>query len=184
MASATGVAPRADELIVRTWARPAVALCLVIDRSGSMTGERLAAAAIAVAAAAQWAPDDFSVLAFSDKVIVIKGQDQRRAIDDVVEDVFRLRGHGPTDLGLGLRVAAAQLAGSGAQRKRVVLLSDCRPTTGTEPEIAAAVLDELHVVAPADDAVDAEAFARRVGARFAALAGPSHIPAVFSQLAD
>lgn len=184
LASATGVAPRADELTVRTWARPAVALCLVIDRSGSMTGERLASAAIAAAAAAERAPEDFSVLAFSDKVIVIKGQDQRRSIDDVVEDVFRLRGHGPTDLALALRVAAAQLAGSGAQRKRVVLLSDCRPTKGDEPERAAAALDELHVIAPGDDAADAEAFARTVGARFAALAGPSHIPSVFAQLND
>lgn len=184
LASASRVAPRSDELTVRTWARPAVALCLVIDRSGSMTGDRLAAAAVAAAAVAERAPDDFSVLAFSDKVIVIKGQDQRRAVDDVVDDVFRLRGHGPTDLGLALRVAAAQLSGSGAQRTRAVLLSDCRPTAGVEPERAAAALDELHVIAPADDAADAEAFARAVGARFAALAGPSQVPSVFAQLAD
>lgn len=184
LASATGTAPRADELTVRTWARPAVAICLVVDRSGSMGGDRLASAAIAAAAAAERAPEDFSVLAFSDKVMVIKGQSQRRAIEDVVQDVFRLRGHGPTDLGLALRVARAQLAGSGAQRKRVVLLSDCRPTKGTEPERDASGIDELHVIAPADDAVDAEAFARAVGARFAALGGPSDVPSVFAELAD
>jgi len=184
LASATGTAPRADELTVRTWARPALAICLVVDRSGSMSGDRLAAAAIAAAATAERAPDDFSVLAFSDKVMVLKGQGQRRAIDDVVEDVFRLRGFGPTDLALALRVAKAQLAGSTAQRKRVVLLSDCRPTAGTEPERDAGGIDELHVIAPADDSADAEAFARTVGARFATLAGPSQIPAVFAQLAD
>lgn len=184
LASATGSAPRADELTVRTWARPAVAICLVVDRSGSMSGDRLAASAIAAAAVAERAPDDFSVLAFSDKVMIIKGQSQRRSVDDVVEDVFRLRGHGPTDLGLALRVAADQLASSGAQRKRVVLLSDCRPTKGTEPERDAGAIDELHVIAPAEDAADAEAFARAVGARFAALSGPSQIPSVFAQLAD
>ena len=184
LASATGTAPRSDELTVRTWARPAVAICLVLDRSGSMSGDRLAAAAIAAAAVAERAPDDFSVLAFSDKVLVIKGQGQRRSVDDVVEDVFRLRGHGPTDLGLALRVAADQLGSSTAQRRRVVLLSDCRPTQGTEPERDAGALDELHVIAPADDAADAEAFARAVGARFAALSGPSRIPSVFAQLAD
>ena len=184
LASATGSAPRADELTVRTWARPAVAICLVVDRSGSMSGDRLAASAIAAAAVAERAPDDFSVLAFSDKVMIIKGQSQRRSVDDVVEDVFRLRGHGPTDLGLALRVAADQLASSGAQRKRVVLLSDCRPTKGTEPERDAGALDELHVIAPAEDASDAEAFARAVGARFVTLSGPSQIPSVFAQLAD
>ncbi len=184
LAAATGTAPAVDELTVRTWARPALAICLVIDRSGSMGGERLAAAAIAAAATAERAPDDFSVLAFSDKVMVLKGQGQRRSIDDVVEDVFRLRGHGPTDLGLALRVAVAQLSTSTAQRRRVILLSDCRPTQGTAPEREASSLDELHVIAPADDAADAEAFARATGARFAALTGPSAVPAVFAQLAE
>lgn len=184
IASATGVAPSVEELAVRTWARPDIALCLVVDRSGSMSGARLAAAAVAAAATAQRAPEDFSVLAFSDKVLVIKGQDQRRSVDEVVDDVFRLRGHGPTDLALALRVAAAQLATSTAQRRRVILLSDCRPTQGSEPEIEAGRFDEFHVIAPADDAVDAEAFARAVGARFAPLSSPSMVPAAFAQLAD
>ena len=184
LASATGVALRPEDLAVRTWVRPDVALCLVIDRSGSMTGDRLAAAAVAAAATAVRAPEDFSVLAFSDRVLVLKGQQQRREVTEVVEDVFRLRGHGPTDLALALRVAASQLARSAASRRRVILLSDCRPTQGTEPELEVGALDELHVIAPADDAADAEAFARAVGARFATLSGPSAIPAVFAQLAD
>lgn len=184
LATATGRAPGSDELSVRAWARPEVAICLVIDRSGSMHGSRLAAAAIAAAAAAERAPDDHSVLAFSDRVLVLKGQEQRRPVGDVVDDVFKLRGHGPTDLALALRVAASQLARSTAQRRRVVLLSDCRATKGTEPERDAAALDELHVIAPADDPADAEAFARRVGARFATLSGPSAVPSVFAALAD
>lgn len=184
LASATGVAPRPDELSVRTWARPETALCLVVDRSGSMSGDRLASAAVAAAATAERMPDDFSVLAFSDQVLVLKGQDQRRAVDGVVEDMFRLRGHGPTDLALALRVAADQLASSTAQRRRVILLSDCRPTAGTEPERDVGALDELWVIAPADDAADAEIFARSVGARFATLTGPSAVPAVFAELAD
>jgi Mg-chelatase subunit ChlD len=184
LSSASGVAPSVDDLSVRTWARPDTALCLLIDRSGSMSGDRLAAAAVAAAAAAERAPDDYSVLAFSDKVLVLKGQDRRRPVDEVVDDVFRLRGHGPTDLALALRVAAAQLSTSNAQHRRVILLSDCRPTQGTAPELEAGALDELQVIAPADDSAEAEAFARAVGARFAALAGPSTIPDVFAQLAE
>lgn len=184
LARATRMAPRTDELAVRTWAQPDLALCLVVDRSGSMTGDRLAAAALAAAAAAERAPEDHSVLAFSQKVLVLKGQRQQRSVAEVVDSVFRLRGHGPTDLALALRVAADQLALSTARRKRVILLSDCRPTQGTEPEREVGAIDELHVIAPADDAAEAEAFARAVGARFAALTGPSAIPTVFASLAE
>ncbi len=184
LASAAGAAPSTDELSVRAWARPDTALCLLVDRSGSMSGARLAAAAVAAAATAERAPDDYSILAFGEKVMILKGQDQRRPIDDVVEDVFRLRGFGPTDLALGLRIAAAQLAASNATHRRVILLSDCRPTQGTAPEVEAGALDEIHVIAPADDSADAEAFARAVGARFAVLAGPSDVPAAFARLAD
>lgn len=184
LSAASGVAPAIDELTVRTWARPDTALCLLIDRSGSMSGDRLAAAAVAAAATAERAPEDYSVLAFSDKVMILKGQDQRRSVDEVVEDVFRLRGVGPTDLALALRVAASQLAGSLAARRRVILLSDCRPTQGTAPEIEVGSLDELHVIAPADDAADAEVFARTVGARWAPLSGPSAVPGAFAVLAD
>lgn len=184
MARATGVPASVEDLTVRTWARPDTALCLVIDRSGSMSGERLAAAAVAAAATASRAPDDFSILAFSDKVMILKGQRQSRATDEIVNDVFRLRGFGPTDLALALRVAADQLASSNAAHRRVILLSDCRPTAGTEPEIDAGRLDELHIIAPADDSADAEALARAVGAKWAPLAGPSSVPSAFALLAD
>lgn len=184
MAAASGTVPQVEDLRVRSWAKPETAICLVIDRSGSMNGERLASAAVAAAAAAQRAPDDYAIVAFSDRAIVIKGRGQVRATEDVVNDVFRLRGSGPTDLALALRTATAQLAGSGAGRKRVILLSDCRPTAGTEPEPECGAIDELHIIAPADDCDDARTMAAAVGAKWAPLDGPSAIPAVFRQLSE
>lgn len=182
MALATDTPPAIEDLRVRSWTKPETAICLVIDRSGSMNGERLAAAAVATAAASQRAPDDHAVIAFSDKAIVVKSQSVHRSQDDVVNDVFRLRGSGPTDLALALRTAKAQLARSSATRKRVILLSDCRPTAGTAPELECSGIEELHIIAPADDCEDARRMAEAVGAKFAALIGPSHIPAVFAQL--
>ena len=43
----TGHAPPLDELSARDWSRPDLAICLLVDRSGSMGGTRLATAAMA-----------------------------------------------------------------------------------------------------------------------------------------
>lgn len=182
MARATGQPASLDELRVTTWGRPSTALCLVVDRSGSMGGERLAAAALAAAACSWRAGDDYSVLAFARDVVVVKSQDQHRPAELVAGDVLALRGHGSTDLGLALRAAKAQLDRSPARRRIVVLLSDCRPTAGDDPARAAGALPELAIVAPADDHDDAQALARATGARWTPLDGPAGIPAAFARL--
>ena len=64
----------------------------------------------------------------------------------------------------------------------MILLSDCRATTGADPVAAARRLDELAVLAPADDAADAKEFAAEVGARFAFIDGPAAIPAAVTQV--
>jgi len=183
-ASAASRPPNVDDLRMHAWTRPDAALALLIDRSGSMTGERLAIAAVAAAAAAQRTKTDYAVVAFSDKAIVIKGIGEARPIQEVVHDILRLRGFGPTDLSLAFRTAQQQLARSNASRTRTIVLSDCRPTEGGPPERQAAVLEQLGVLAPADDCEDAQEFAAAVGAKWAPLSGPSDVPAAFAHLAD
>ncbi|MXZ97186.1 MAG: VWA domain-containing protein [Acidimicrobiaceae bacterium] len=175
-ARAAGRAVALDELWVQRWQRPATAITLVVDRSGSMGGPRLAAAAVAAAACALRAPQQWSALAFGDQVLAIKSADRDRPATAVVDDVLRLRGYGTTDLAAALDAARAQLERCTARRRVTVLLSDCRATAGGDPVAAARRLDELCVIAPAGDAADAEAFAAAAGARFAAIAGPRSIP--------
>ena len=184
MATAANHPPNVDDLHMHAWTRPDAALAILIDRSGSMTGDRLAIAAVAAAAAAQRTKTDYCVIAFSDKAIVIKGIGQARPVEDVINDVLRLRGFGPTDLSLAFRTAQSQLARSNASRQRTIILSDCRPTEGGPPERQAAALEQLAILAPADDCEDAEAFAATVGAKWAKLAGPSDVPAAFALIAD
>lgn len=184
LARAAGHPPMLDELRVSTWSRPQTALCLVVDRSGSMGGERLATAAVGAAACVWRAPDDVSVLAFGTNVLVLKGQHEQRSADAVTGDILRLRGFGVTDLALALRTAQTQLSHSRASRKIVVLLSDCRPTAGDDPARFAAALDELCILAPDGDSDDAAALARAAGARWATVTGPSSIPDALRRLLD
>lgn len=165
----------AAALVAAAWSRPDTAVCLLVDRSGSMRGERLAAAALAAAAVTLRAPADCSVVAFAHDAIVLSSQGQARPAEDVVTDLLRLRGVGVTDLGLAMRTAATQLARSSAARRLTVLLSDCRATAGGDASADAAALDELAIVAPAGDAEDAAHFAEVIGVRCTTIAGPSTV---------
>ncbi len=84
--------PIPTTLRVRALVRPGTALCLLVDRSGSMGGEPLATAAVAAAAVAWRAPDDYSVLAFGKDVVVAKGAGRLRQPSRSCSDVLALRG--------------------------------------------------------------------------------------------
>jgi len=174
--------PALDELAGRRFDRPSAGLCLLVDRSGSMAGERLAGAAVAAASVALRAPADHSIVAFGEKAIVVKAQTELRSPEAVVDDLLALRGHGTTDLAQALHTARVQLARSGATRRVVVLLSDCRATAGADPDAELAALDEVVVVAPAGDADDARLLATRAGATLGTYRGPSSLVAVLSEL--
>ncbi len=164
-----------ERLRVRGWAQPGTALCLLVDRSGSMGGKPLATSAVAAAAVAWRSPADYSVLAFGKDVVAAKSQDIAKSSERVVTDVLALRGFGTTDLAGALLGAAEQLRRSRAGRKVTILLSDCRATVDGDPFAAAAGLDELVIIAPEGDDAEASAFALRTGARLTTVDGPSAV---------
>ena len=95
-AAQAGVDP--ERLRVRRWVQPRTAVCLLVDRSGSMSGRPLATNAVAAAAVAFRSPDDFSVVSFAKDSVVVKSQDVPAPMETVVDGVLALRGHGTTDL--------------------------------------------------------------------------------------
>jgi hypothetical protein len=117
------------------------------------------------------------VLAFAQTVEVLRPMRANRPPGEVVDQVLRLRGRGTTALAPALRAAELQLAAVRADRRLVVLLSDCRWTDDDDPRPVARRLPGLVVLAPSDDGEQAEAFARSVGARWAGLRGPADAPA-------
>lgn len=166
-------APAVDDLTARTWARPELALCLVVDASGSMHGERLAGAVVTAAACALRAPGDLAVLAFARTAQVIRPMRAQVPAAGIVQRLLRLQGHGVTSVDAALREASRQLEATRAARKVVLLLSDCRATDERDAAAVARGLEELVVIAPASDPDEAAAFARRVGARWFPLTGPA-----------
>ena len=161
-----------DDLTTVHWARPRTAFAVVVDRSGSMTGARLAAAATVAAACALRAPAEHAVLSFAGSAELIRPLVSDLAPAAVAERLLRLRGHGVTRLADALHAAGGQLAHARARRRVVILLSDCRSTDDDDTLEAARALPELIILAPADDCEQAAQLAAQAGARWGAIAHP------------
>jgi magnesium chelatase subunit D len=113
-----------------------------------MKGEAVAMAGLAAAAVviAGGEHTDCSVVAFSDRPIVLQSQGRRRPPDELVGDLLSLRGHGTTDLSLAFSAAAAQLGRAATPDRLAVLMSDCLHTTGADPLASLRGVDRLHVL--------------------------------------
>jgi hypothetical protein len=181
-----------DELRIRAWTTPDTAICLLVDRSGSMGGEPLATSAVAAASIAWRAPNDYSVLSFGKDVVAAKSQDADKSNEGVVDAVLALRGFGTTDVAAALTAAGEQLSRSRAARKITILLSDCRATAHGSGEaesvagVAAAArrIDELLIIAPADDDEAAQQLAAATGSRITTVTGPSDAAAALARVLD
>jgi Mg-chelatase subunit ChlD len=147
--------PAIEDTVSRRWAGTRRAVCLVVDRSGSMGGLGVAIAAVAAAGVVLAAGERLStsVLTFADRVEVLQAAGRHRSAEDLVLALVGLRGAGTTDLAAALRAAAAQLRALPAADERVVvLLSDCLATAGDPAETALAGIDRLDVLCPLPDA--------------------------------
>ena len=173
-----------DDLAIRSWAKPSTSWCLAIDRSGSMHGHPLATAALAAAAVAVRAEHDYAVLSFGRDVVAPKAMWEVRSVDDVLDRVLALRGHGTTDVARALWSAGAQLRTSGANRRVTILMSDCRSTEPGDAVAAARSLDELVILAPEGDSDEAAELADAIGAKWTTVDGPSSIVSAIGRLLD
>jgi Mg-chelatase subunit ChlD len=173
-----------DDLITLHWAKAHTAFAVVVDRSGSMSGTRLAAAATVAAACALRAPREHAVLSFAAAVDVIRPLVSDIAPAVVAERLLRLRGHGVTRLADALQAAREQLAHARARRRVVILLSDCRTTDDDDTLQTARTLQELIILAPADDHEQAAQLADLAGARWGAIANPLDAAAALDHLLE
>ena len=156
----------AGDLVARQFAAAPRAVCLLVDRSGSMSGHAVALAAVAGAAVVSARGERLrcSVVAFSSQPLVLLSDLHTRPATAVVDDLLSLRGHGTTDLARAIRVGAELLERVPPGGRTVLLLSDALHTKGDDPLPAAARLDCLHVLgtsAEPDSVAAGTALARR-----------------------
>ena len=174
----------AEDLTTVQWAKAHTAFAVVVDRSGSMSGARLAAAAMVAAACALRAPQEHAVLSFAGSVEVIRPLVSDVAPAVVAERLLRVRGHGVTRLAVALKAAGEQLAPAQARRRVVILLSDCRSTDDDDTLEMARALTELIILAPADDYEQAAHLAALAGARWSVIAHPLDAATVLDRLLE
>jgi MoxR-like ATPase len=158
-----GLAPHTGEgLVTQRWSAAERSICLLVDRSGSMSGKGLATAAMAAASVVTAAGEraDCSVIVFAKDSIVLQRQGQRRPPEELLGDILTLRGKGVTDLALALRAARRELSQSPARERIVILLGDGLATEGDDPLRAMRGIDRLHVLGTSDDRESTEATAQ------------------------
>jgi Mg-chelatase subunit ChlD len=126
-------------------------IILSVDTSLSMTGEKLALTAVALAVVLLEFPDDpIGIVAFENEAKIIKSPEERISIPMLVERFLDVPAQGYTHLEDGMRVAlklvkSAQESGQG-RPPSTVLLTDGKYTAGKDPAYLAPRFPHLVVL--------------------------------------
>ncbi|MFL5306522.1 MAG: VWA domain-containing protein [Polyangia bacterium] len=167
---------------------PALALALVIDRSGSMTGPKLeltkqAARATADAMAAS---DQIAVVVFDNQATPVVPLQAAANRQRITRDIGRIAAGGGTNILSGLREAVDELLPARARKKHVILLSDGQSPYDEIPDLIDAATG-AHItisaigVGDGADQTMLKMIAARGGGRFYQTRDPASIPRIFSR---
>ncbi|MEK6704667.1 MAG: vWA domain-containing protein [Bdellovibrionota bacterium] len=123
-------------------------LILTIDTSLSMTGEKLALTAVALAVVLLQFPDDqIGVVAFENSAEILKFPDQPRSIECTLEKFLNVPAQGYTHLEEGLKTALMVARNMKGRRPlSTILLTDGKYTAGRDPAYLAPGFQHLVVM--------------------------------------
>jgi Ca-activated chloride channel homolog len=165
-----------------------LALALVIDRSGSMAGEKLDLTKQAARATAEALPpsDQIAVVVFdsqSQPVVQLQRAANRQRI---ASDIGRIQASGGTNILAGLREAVEELLPARARKKHIILLSDGQSPYDEIPDLvdaASAARITISAIGVGDgaDQTMLKMIAERGGGRFYQTRDPASIPRIFSR---
>ncbi|WP_026673304.1 VWA domain-containing protein [Alkalihalobacterium bogoriense] len=127
---------------------PSVGIVYVIDRSGSMMGQRLELAKEAAARSIELLRegDTVGVIAFDDRTWQIVDTEPMTNIKEVTDNVLGITAGGGTDIYPGLHEAYMQIQELDLQRKHIILLTDGEsPETGNYQQLIETGRDDHNV---------------------------------------
>jgi Mg-chelatase subunit ChlD len=132
------------------------AIVLSVDTSLSMTGEKLALTAVALAVVLLQFPEDpVGIIAFENEPRVLKTPDERISIEELVARFLDVPAQGYTHLESGMKAALKLLRDIRAGRSRTppscVLLTDGKYTAGKDPAYLAPRFPHLVVLKMGDE---------------------------------
>lgn len=137
-----------DNIFVLDRKKRKKAAVIIMDASGSMYGENLSMAAIAVASLAMNLDlkDEYGVVFFSEKVNIFKHVDQKKHIDEVIKSVLDILPEGRTNIELGLSAGFQEIQRSSIADRIGILLTDGWQNIGRDPIVLARRFPKLHVI--------------------------------------
>ena len=166
---------------------PSLALALVIDKSGSMAGNKMHLALDAGAATVDFLSerDSVAVIAFDDQAHQVVGLKRVEDKPGITRDIQAILPIGGTNVYAGLEMAYQSLSTSDAQIKHIILLSDGQ-SDGDYDSLTRSLQEKgmtLSTVAIGDDA-DVELMrmlADLGGGRFYATDAADNLPKIFTR---
>lgn len=164
-----------------------LALGLVIDRSGSMSGPKMELTKEAARGTAQMlSPEDLiAVVAFDSQAQSVVRLQKAANRQRILSDIAQIRASGGTNILPGLREAFDQLLPARARKKHVIVLSDGQsPYEGIQELVDDAAAAQVTVsavgVGEGADQTLLQMIANRGGGRFYHTRDPASIPQIFS----
>lgn len=167
---------------------PSVAMTLVIDRSGSMTGLPLEMAKGACKATVETLEGDdlIEVVAFDSSPVRYVNMGPARYRSRIDSEIARIQPGGGTEITEALKMAYQDMSVVQARRKHVILLTDGRADTQGLRELVQGMLSEAITVTTVGlgDGADADllrSLADAGGGRYHNVPDPNSLPRIFTR---